>query len=175
MTARSVCKDTQVMNKEAGRVEVSRIVSGGQAGADRAAFDFAFENGIEIGGFVPHGRLAEDGPINAKYPNLLETNSSDPFERTRLNVESGDATLIVSRGPLAGGSRFTLEFALETAKPVLHINLYQGSSEDAAIAVREWLIENRVRILNVAGPRSSEDPGIYSAVKELLTQVWKLK
>src|SRR5215216_4014774 len=104
MTARFVCKDTQVMNKEVHTVGILRIISGGQTGADRAAFDFALEKGIEIGGFVPIGRLAEDGPINAKYPNLVETNSSDPGERTRLNVRSADATFIVSRGPVGGGS-----------------------------------------------------------------------
>jgi hypothetical protein len=44
--------------------KISKIISGGQTGADRAAFDFALENNIEIGGFVPNIRLAEDGGIS---------------------------------------------------------------------------------------------------------------
>ena len=47
--------------------EIKKIISGGQTGADRAAFDFALENNIEIGGFIPKNRLAEDGGISDKY------------------------------------------------------------------------------------------------------------
>jgi hypothetical protein len=55
---------------------LDKIVSGGQTGADRAALDWAIENGIPHGGWCPKGRLAEDGPIPARY-NLTETPSSN--------------------------------------------------------------------------------------------------
>jgi hypothetical protein len=55
---------------------IDKIVSGGQAGADRAALDWAIENGIPHGGWCPKGRLAKDGPIPARY-NLTETPSSN--------------------------------------------------------------------------------------------------
>jgi hypothetical protein len=42
---------------------LDKIVSGGQTGADRAALDFAIKHKIPYGGWVPKGRLAEDGPI----------------------------------------------------------------------------------------------------------------
>ncbi len=83
-------------------VGVERIVAGGQTGADRAALDVALEYGLTVGGWVPHGRLAEDGRIPARYPGLVETDSPDGAERTRWNVRDSDATLIVSRGPLVG-------------------------------------------------------------------------
>jgi Circularly permutated YpsA SLOG family len=38
-----------------------KIISGGQTGADRAGLDFAIEQGLEHGGYVPRGRKAEDG------------------------------------------------------------------------------------------------------------------
>jgi len=38
------------------------IVSGGHRGADRAALDFAIENGILHGDWCSKGRLADDGP-----------------------------------------------------------------------------------------------------------------
>ena len=53
--------------------KISKIISGGQTGADRAALDFALENNIEIGGFIPKNRRAEDGRISEKYLNLTET------------------------------------------------------------------------------------------------------
>lgn len=46
---------------------VTRIVSGGQAGADRAALDWAIAHGIPHGGWCPPGRMAEDGVIDARY------------------------------------------------------------------------------------------------------------
>jgi hypothetical protein len=60
---------------------VLKIVSGGQTGADRAALDWAFEHGIPHGGCCPKGRLAEDGPIDARYP-LPETPSNIYCQRT---------------------------------------------------------------------------------------------
>src|SRR5262245_24993140 len=71
-----------------------KIISGGQTGADRAALDFALERGLDCGGSVPRGRLAEDGPIPARYPGLVETETTNPAERTRQNVRAADATLI---------------------------------------------------------------------------------
>jgi putative molybdenum carrier protein len=43
-----------------------KIISGGQTGADRAALAVAIELGIDYGGSIPKGRLAEDGPIDSK-------------------------------------------------------------------------------------------------------------
>ena len=45
-----------------------KIISGAQAGADRAGLDFALEAGLAHGGYVPKGRKAEDGRIDDRYP-----------------------------------------------------------------------------------------------------------
>ena|SRR5688572_6575374 len=102
---------------------VARIVSGGQTGADRAALDFALERGIPIGGWVPKGRLAEDGAIPERYAGLVETGSTDPAVRTARNVRDSDATLILSHGPLEGGSLFTWREATRLGRAVLHLDL----------------------------------------------------
>ena len=65
---------------------------------DRAALDVALENDIACGGWCPKGRLAEDGPIDAKYP-LTETESPLLTQRTEANVRDSDGTLILSGGP----------------------------------------------------------------------------
>ena len=147
---------------------LEKIVSGGQTGADRAALDFARARGLRVGGWVPKGRLAEDGPIPEDYLGLLEADSTDPAVRTALNVRDSDATLILSHGPLAGGSLLTFQEATRAEKPVLHLDLDQVSTASAAERLARWLTTIRPRILNVAGPRASEDPRIASATEAVL-------
>lgn len=145
-----------------------RVVSGGQTGADRAALDVAIELGLEVGGWVPLGRAAEDGMIPPRYPNLKECESEDPTLRTALNVRDSDATLILSHGPLVGGSVLTQGLARELGKPVLHLDLSEIDEEKAARSLRQWLAKLHPATLNVAGPRASEDPGIHEAVRRVL-------
>lgn len=147
---------------------LKKIVSGGQTGADRAAMDFALANGLGVGGWVPRGRLAEDGPIPEHYPDLIETESTDPAVRTALNVQDSDATLILSHGPLAGGSLLTLQEAFRAGKPVLHLDLDRIARASAAAQLRSWLAELRPSTLNVAGPRASKDPRIAAATEAVL-------
>lgn len=147
---------------------VRKIISGGQTGVDRTALDFALENNIETGGFVPKGRIAEDGRIPDKYPNLIETATADPAERTELNVKTADATLILSQGPLPGGSKLTKELAERYGKPVLHIDLSSLPLAQAMTKTKDWLNSIGHGILNIAGPRASEDGEIYAKTKHFL-------
>lgn len=150
------------------RFGIEVIVSGGQTGTDRAALDFAIERRFKNGGFVPKGRIAEDGRISERYPNLRETKTADPAERTQLNVEDSDATLIITRGLPVGGSKLTIELATGRGKPWLHLNLRALSLNEAAAQARCWLRSIDCKRLNIAGPRASEDPQIYDITKTLL-------
>lgn len=146
-----------------------RIVSGGQTGVDRAALDVALALSIECGGWCSCGRLAEDGPIDPRYL-LRETQGSDPSERTKRNVADADATLILASQPLGGGTALTLAHAGHLGKSVLVV---QPNHSDAAHeAVVEWLRAHCPEVLNVAGPRESESPGIYRDSNAFLTRLW---
>ena len=147
---------------------LSRIVSGGQTGADRAALDVARVWKLEYGGYVPAGRQAEDGRIPDSYAGLVETSSAATAERTRLNVEHSDGTLIVSHGPLTGGSRRTQECAVAASKPWLHVDLNELAITDAVAAAEAWLTRNAIATLNVAGPRASEDARAYAATAAII-------
>lgn len=149
-------------------MKINKIISGGQTGADRAAFDFALENGFEISGFIPKNRLAEDGEIPEKYLNLIETETEDYAERTRLNVKNSCATLILSHGKLTGGSLLTKNFAEEFKKPFLHIDLSEFTIEQAVETAIEWLNELNCTNLNIAGSRASEDFLVYQKTKTFL-------
>ncbi len=147
---------------------VDRIISGGQTGADRAALDFALQHGIECGGWVPRGRMAEDGIIPAIYPNLIETETADLSVRTEFNVRDSDATLLLTHGIPTGGSALTNEIAKHLGKPLLHIDLNYIPLKLASKNLGHWLQEVRPKILNVAGSRNSKDPEIYKLSKMLL-------
>lgn len=147
-------------------------MSGGQTGADRAAFDFALENDFEIGGFVPKNRLAEDGRIPEKYPNLIETKTETQAERTELNVKNSDATLILSHGDLKGGSLLTKEFVEKYKKPFLHIDFSALPFEQATRKTQKWLDSIDCKNLNVAGSRASEDSEIYDKAITFLQKLF---
>ncbi len=144
-----------------------KIVSGGQTGVDRAALDAALALGVPCGGRCPKGRRAEDGVIDARYP-LTETASDDYDERTRLNVEQADATLILNRGPLEGGTLMTRDLARELEKPHLVVDLDGAPGADDAAA---WLKRVRPQVLNVAGPRESKSPGVYASARAFLAKL----
>lgn len=141
-----------------------KIVSGGQTGVDRAALDVALELGMECGGWCPAGRMAEDGPIDARYP-LRETPSADPAQRTEWNVRDSDATLVLTSAAHSPGTELTVETARRLRRPLY--TFHAGSPEDVG-AFRRWLQVYRVGTLNVAGPRESEAPGIYAEARKIL-------
>ena len=149
----------------------SRIVSGGQTGVDRAALDFALANGIEHGGWCPRGRRAEDGVLDEKY-NLHETPRKDYRQRTEWNVRDSDGTLIIVDLELSGGTRYTCEVARKLEKPVMKVNAGGLGKEKEVL---DWLERNDVQVLNVAGPRASTEPEIYTMAKELLDKIYLLR
>ena len=152
---------------------VRKIVSGGQTGADRAALDFALEWNISHGGWIPKGRLAEDGRLPEKY-RLKEMNTTDYARRTEQNVVDSDATLIFSHGKLTGGSLLTRKMALKHGRPLLHMDLLQTNSFSAAQGIHAWIKEQRIGVLNVAGPRQSQDKRIYRATFDILEAAFQL-
>ena len=150
---------------------LKKIISGGQTGADRAALDFAIKMEIPHGGWIPKGRLAEDGPLPSKY-NLKEMRTKSYPRRTEKNVVDSDATLILSHGNLTGGSKLTKEFADKHKRPSLHIDLNQQVEYEAAVHIHDWIAQHEITTLNVAGPRASKDSRIYAKVLTILKLVF---
>ena len=145
---------------------IERIVSGGQTGVDRAALDAAIALGIPCGGWCPRGRKAEDGWIDPRYP-LRETPSSDYPERTEWNVRDSDGTLVLTRGRPSGGTALTIALARRHRRPLLVLDLAQDP--DPA-RLKEWAEARAVSVLNVAGPREGQQPGIQDEARDFLEE-----
>lgn len=156
------------MAMQANKVAViEKLVSGGQTGVDRAALDAALAMSVACGGWCPRDRIAEDGVIDPHYP-LKETPQRDYAQRTEWNVRDSDGTLILHSGPLSGGTALTANFARRWGRPLLSLDLEEPHM---TIQVRDWIKRHGIRVLNVAGPRESKQPGVYRRAFDLLRSV----
>ena len=85
-------------------------------------------------------------------------------------MKDSDGTLILTVGPVTGGTARTVKVAEIVKKPYLMIDLSHGGDLEP---VRVWLKANQIKTLNVAGPRESEVPGIHGRAVEFLRQLFR--
>lgn len=165
---------------------ITKIVNGGQTGADRGGLDAAMYCDVPHGGWCPKGRKAEDGIIPPQY-QLREMPSSDYLSRTRQNVIESDATVVFTLGKATGGSLRTIEFAMGRQKPWHHIDVDLEGRQRAVSQIVQWLSGeiaydyNQYQIkppdncvLNVAGSRESKADGIQQLVAAIMVDVLRV-
>jgi hypothetical protein len=154
-------------------MSIRKIISGGQTGSDRGALDAAHAIGIDRGGWAPKGWRAEDGIIPNFYRvGMRESHARAYPVRTRQNIEDSDGTLILSLGelPVDGGSTLTCKLARLHWKAYRHViipadgNIYGIALERTC----NWMRDSQIRVLNVAGPRESREPGLQAAARKAL-------
>jgi len=148
-------------------VKALKIISGGQTGVDRAALDVALKHGIECGGWCPSGRIDEFGRIPDRYP-VRELQAGGFTERTLQNVKDSDGTVVIYSGQLSGGTAQTVRFCIELKRPHELIDASKIPAEDATSLIAGFIRAQKIKILNVAGPRQSEWPEGYEYALHLL-------
>ncbi|MGI8431410.1 MAG: YpsA SLOG family protein [Chthoniobacterales bacterium] len=131
-----------------------RIISGGQTGVDRGVLDAALSLGVACGGWCPADRSDETGSIPVRYP-VAPLSHGGSLERTAENVRSADGTVIIHCGTLTGGTKATADFCTQMAKPALLLDASALTPVEAARHLGEFVREQRISVLNVAGPRAS--------------------
>jgi len=162
---------------------ISKIISGGQTGADRAGLDAAIRAGIPHGGHCPRNRRCEYGVVPQCY-RLLETQSSGYAERTERNVFNSHCTIVFTYGPASGGSAQTIAFASKIGRPCLHVDLNILSNAAAAWQIADWifvdvglsyahLLAEPFPVVNIAGSRESKAPRITHRVMHILLTILK--
>ena len=155
----NVAKNEDLGAKTAsGYKGVTKIISGGQDGVDRAGLRVGKELGIETGGtappkFVTSSHRQGDLSLRDKY-NLTE-GEADPKvypKRTEANVVNSDGTVLF--GDMSSpGSRQTIQFLKKHNKPFI-VNPTEKT-------LRTWLKDSNIETLNVAGNRKHKDMSIY--------------
>ena len=156
-------------------VKLERIISGGQTGADQGGLLAARDCGIWTGGVAPKGWRTENGPAPwlANY-QLVEAATSDYTERTRMNVEQSDATILF--GKSSAGTNQTIRLCSQLKKPYIWQQQTIGLSGQPKLStihyLRTFIKRNVVKtgVLNIAGNRESVTPGIALWVREILRE-----
>jgi hypothetical protein len=148
---------------------LDKIVTGGQTGADQAGWRAARAFGVPTGGWMPRGFLTEDGPRSefAKEFGAAEMPAESTAARTEQNVQDSDGTLWFGE-TTTSGAHDTVVACRKLAKPFMPV--YPSASFEPS-HVANWIIENQISTLNVAGNRESVEPGIGGRVKRFLDQV----
>lgn len=158
---------------------LTKIISGGQTGADQAGLSAARELRLDTGGMMPKGFLTEDGnrPRFASLYGMTEHPTSDKYPpRTEWNVRNSDGTLIFGQSE-EPGSKLTGNICFRFGKPLLVVAWNYRAAEvflqTRSIKVKNfrlWLGDNHIVVLNVAGNRESTQPGIYRACYDFLLE-----
>ena len=153
---------------------LTKIISGGQTGADQGALHGARLAGLETGGAAPKGYWTEDGRSNLlKGYGLIETSATGYIPRTRINVMNSDGTLIFG-DPESPGSNLTIKYCNELKKP-FRIVLWRRDKPrpDIYSSVVQWVEMNNIKTLNVAGNRESRNLGIRDATSSFVVNLVK--
>lgn len=156
------------------------VVSGGQCGADQGGLQAAKEMGITTTGLAPKGWKTCRGPRPqlARF-NLLEDTVDGYTHRTKINVETADATVIIASNPSSSGSRVTAQHSKKVGKPCLVIQVSSDmllhEMDEEGLRIAQWILEKRINILNVAGNRDhfGAHPLHHSAAHRILTSAFQ--
>jgi hypothetical protein len=145
---------------------ITKIISGGQTGADQGGLAAAQALGLATGGLAPKGFRTERGarPELGTLYHLTESTSSSYLARTQENVAQSDGTVIF--GNVSSPGSFQTKMAcLRLKKPFI--------ANPSVNGLREWIATHNIKVLNVAGNRESKNPGIESRVREFLVRALK--
>jgi hypothetical protein len=151
------------------------VISGGQTGADQGGLEAARKAGIRTGGQAAALYKTSIGlnPLLQAY-DLTAKGSYD--ERTLVNIKAADATVIIAHNLQSPGTVLTRRYAkiegtklleLDVSEIVRLAQLGPMNGTEAVIdlivqnsgALAEFIKNNQVQVLNVAGNRELKSDG----------------
>jgi len=146
---------------------IKKIISCGESGASQAALDAAIKLEIPHGGWaIPAGQ--DDAGSSPGTYRVLEIDGSDRVDAAKQNLIDSDGTLLMSHGHLNRFNDQIRSIAVEFNHPWLHVDLNSTTAFSAAQTINQWVLQQDIEILHVAGARSDLDPDIYQATLDIL-------
>ncbi|MCL1598772.1 MAG: putative molybdenum carrier protein, partial [Actinomycetia bacterium] len=126
------------------------IISGGQIGADQMGLEVATELGLRTRGTAPKNfKTSKGSDPNLKAYGLVEDSAPTYPPRTEKNVLNSDGTVVYGSNVNSPGTKLTRNLANQHGKPYIE----NPSPQELA----QFLDENNITVLNVAGNRSYTD------------------
>ena len=169
------------------KILLRKIISGGQTGADTGGLLAAKVMGYKLGGTAPRF-YKNEMPADLNISRYFIKNGVGSYkDRTKINVVESDGTLLC--GLMTGGTFQTKSFCLQFERPFFELdgddivyikklmknngiidddNGYFKTLKELKKEFITWLIDNKIKVLNVAGKRESNNPGITLAVMHFL-------
>ncbi len=143
---------------------ITRVISGGQTGADRTALDVAESLGIPTGGWAPAGWRTDTGPapeLGTRF-GLREHVDRNYRGRTYANVRDSDATVWFGDRTSPGGQATAVACLIENKTFLVN---------PTAVVLREAIQCWNWQVLNVAGNRKRSNSGVVAQVRSVLLAV----
>jgi hypothetical protein len=161
---------------------ITKVISGGQTGADVGGLIAAVFHDIQPGGYMPKDWITQAGrrPEYAAMFNMDEHPGSYK-ERTWANVEASDATIRIACDLTTAGERCTLNAIRNFNKPSFDVKLDKDrpTIEYSCVqSIVNWIQQLQLLnkstsfILNVAGNSHKTWAGMQSYTVSLLSYVF---
>jgi hypothetical protein len=140
-----------------------KVISTGETGVDRVALEVARSLGVTTGGWAARHYMTEAGPdLGLKVFGLVEYPANTAPPRIRATVRMADGTVWFGSQRVPQVVRLAQTCAAHQKPFVLN--------PDAA-TLTAWMAEEAIRVLHVAGSRSSRlDPATERHVRTVLRE-----
>jgi len=151
------------------------VISGGQTGADQGGLLAAWRANVKTGGQAPALYRTQDGH-NPLLEVLGLTHGGDYAARTKVNIGTADATVIVANDLNSPGTVLTRNLARQAGKPLVQLDISdlvaiakdgpKNGTEPALQLIikygqelKDFVVKHQVQVLNVAGNREMKGDG----------------
>ena len=157
---------------------VTKLISGGQIGADIAGLRAGQRLSIETGGWMPPDFRTKDGnhPEYAEMYGVREHECQGYPPRTFANVEESDGTIRFAYDFSSPGEVCTLKAIQRYEKPHLDVFMDEHPDDPSEYYIssftvatgQQWLMDNDISVINIAG---NANAGVESAVENFLVRL----
>ncbi|MDY6957780.1 MAG: putative molybdenum carrier protein [Halobacteriota archaeon] len=137
-----------------GEILLKEVISGGQIGVDQAGLLAAKENYYLTGGWAPKNYRTRNGnrPDILRDIFFLKERETHSYKmRTFANVQDSDGTLLFCNDFGSTGIKCTKEAIAFYNKPSFDVFHDIEPNEQLFERIIDWIIEHKIKVLNIAG------------------------